>query len=158
MEMHVLRTTLAGTPRPRAEIGRQFRHRAGCRSTLPTEALPPQTDIYSDRLEVSTQYRVTIWEQPVVEGIPLGQVGWGEITFDLVDVENVQEAIRWAERQLTLDEGCYSRSGKAIHDREYVLYVRVPREGHFLQIAGWNPTVGSDEHNLRRTARTATQE
>jgi hypothetical protein len=53
-------------------------------------------------------------------------IGWGEMTFDLVDVEDVHEAIEWAEQQLAANRGPYSESGRPVRDREYVVYAKVP--------------------------------
>ena len=74
------------------------------------------------------------------------------MTIDLVGVEDVHEAIEWAERQLAENAGPYSRrSGDRVKDREYVLYAKVPREDRFVQIAGWDPSRDPDGENLRRS-------
>ena len=44
--------------------------------------------------EPSTDYRVTIWEHPAMEDVEPERIRWGEITFDLSDVQGVHEAIR----------------------------------------------------------------
>lgn len=41
---------------------------------------------------VTREYRVTIWEQPEMPGVDPSQIAWGEITFDLVGVQDVQIA------------------------------------------------------------------
>jgi hypothetical protein len=80
-------------------------------------------------------------------------MGWAELTLDLRDVEDVQEAIAWAEANIdaALDEG---RSGEAGHgERVYVLYVRVPGEDRYLHISGWVPVRSPDagrDYNLER--------
>ncbi|MGZ8694622.1 MAG: hypothetical protein ACXWYS_04205 [Gaiellaceae bacterium] len=107
----------------------------------------------------ATDYRVTIWEQPEMDGVDPELIGWGEMTFDLVGVQDIQEAIEWVEKQLAANQGPYSQSGRPVRDREYVLYVKVPTEEKFVQVAGWNPTVpaSSDRFpyrmNLRRVSR-----
>jgi|SRR5471032_3661792 len=101
---------------------------------------------------VTSEYRVTIWEQPEVPDVDPTQIGWGEITFDLVGVKDVHEAIQWAEQKLAANDGPYSsRSGTPVRDREYVLYVKVPDEDRFVQVAGWDPTRNPPAENLRRT-------
>jgi hypothetical protein len=77
-------------------------------------------------------------------------IGWGEITIDLVGVQDVHEAIQWAEQQLAANVGSYSRSGTPVRDREYVLYAKVPDEDRFVQIAGWDPSRNPAAENLRR--------
>ncbi len=67
----------------------------------------------------TTEYRVVLWEQPVVPGIDRVKVGWGELTVDLVDAGGVHEVIEWAEAQLAAGAGPYSKSARrAIADRE----------------------------------------
>jgi hypothetical protein len=105
---------------------------------------PPYPDFKTQSTEPTVEYRVTIWEQPEMEGVPDDQIGWGEITYDPDDVHSVHEAIEWAERKLVSDEGPYSRSGSPIRDREYVLFAKVPGEDRFLQLAGWDPTVNAE--------------
>jgi hypothetical protein len=34
----------------------------------------------------------------VMEDVPVEQIGWGEVTYDLEDVFSVHEAIAWAEQ------------------------------------------------------------
>jgi hypothetical protein len=115
---------------------------------------PPWPEFKSQRTEPTVEYRVTIWEQPVVE--TCRRIGSGGITYDLGDVESVHEAIEWAERMLVSDEGPYSRSGTPVRDREYVLFAKVPSEQRFLQISGWDPTINAEAappHNLPRQRR-----
>jgi hypothetical protein len=72
---------------------------------------------------VADEYRVTIWEQPATPDVDPTQVGWGEITFDLVGVTDVHEAVQRAEQKLAANNEPYSsRSGTPVRDREYVLY------------------------------------
>jgi hypothetical protein len=104
----------------------------------------------------TSEYRVTIWEQPEMNDIEAEMIGWGEVTFDLVGVQDVHEAIQWAEEKLAANEGPYSRSGAPVRDRVYVLFPRVPNEDRFVQIAGWDPTVNAKAeppYNLRRRHR-----
>jgi hypothetical protein len=66
-------------------------------------------------------------------------IGWGEMTIDVVDVEDVHVAIEWAARRLDANAGPYSGRGWPRPRSEYVLYAKVPGENRFLQIAGWDP-------------------
>ncbi len=38
---------------------------------------------------VTSEYRVTIWEQPELPDVDPEQIGWGEVTFDLVGVNDL---------------------------------------------------------------------
>jgi hypothetical protein len=40
-------------------------------------------------------------------GVDPEMIGWGETTFDLVDVEDVHEAVAWAKKQLPENAGPY---------------------------------------------------
>jgi hypothetical protein len=109
---------------------------------------------------------VVFWQQqlpPEGSGIPPEQMGWAELTFDLVGAEDVQDAIAWAESNIDdqLDE--INRAWAAMHpddraddnrderhgERVYVLYVKLPNKDWYLHIAGWNP-VAAGEYNLAR--------
>jgi hypothetical protein len=114
------------------------------------EVPPPYPEYKEHSTEPTHEYRVVIWEQPHMDGVDPEQIGWGEMTIDLVGVEDVHEAIEWAERRLSTNAGPYSRSDDAVRDREYVLYARVPDEDRYLQIAGWDPTRNTAGDNLRR--------
>ena len=115
------------------------------------EVKPPPYPESGVQWEAPThEYRVVLWEQPEMEDTDPDLIGWGEITFDLVGVQDVHEAIEWAEQQLAANAGPYSRSGTPVRDREYVLYTRVPDEDRFLQIAGWDPSRNPSTENLRR--------
>ena len=119
--------------------------------------MPPPYPEYREHWTTSTrEYRIVLWEQPVMEGVDPERIGWGEMTIDLVDVEDVHEAIEWAERRLVEDDGPYSRDGggELVRDREYVLYAKVPGEDRFLQIAGWDPSRNPQGDNLRRGAKS----
>jgi hypothetical protein len=59
---------------------------------------PPYPDWKRQDARPTAQYRVTFWEQPVMEDVPVEQIGWGEVTYDLEDVFSVHEAIAWAEQ------------------------------------------------------------
>ena len=92
-----------------------------------------------------------------MDDVPVNQIGWGEITYDLDGVDSVHEAIDWAERTLASNEGPYSRSGTPVRDREYVLFAKVPNEDRYLQLAGWDPTVNAEPappYNLPRQQRS----
>ena len=117
---------------------------------------PPWPEFKEQWTSPTSEYRVTIWEQPEMEDVEAAKIGWGEMTFDLSGVEDVHDAILWAEERLAANEGPYSGAGTPVRDREYVLYARVPDEDRFVQIAGWNPTVNASAeppHNLRRRLR-----
>jgi hypothetical protein len=115
--------------------------------------VPPPYPEYRGQTTPTHEYRVVLWEQPSIERIDPERVGWGEMTVDLVGVEDVHEAIEWAQRRLGENDGPYSRDGVPVRDREYVLYARVPGEDLFVQIAGWDPTNPHGD-NLRRRAKT----
>ncbi|HKP19622.1 MAG TPA: hypothetical protein VJT84_14195 [Gaiellaceae bacterium] len=118
---------------------------------------PPSSEFKTQWREPATEYRVTLWEQPVMESVPVDRIGWGEVTYDLDGVTSVQEAIEWAERLLTSGKGPYSCSGTPVRDREFVLFAKVPGEDKFLQLAGWDPTVNAPAappYNLPRQRRT----
>ncbi|HET6683067.1 MAG TPA: hypothetical protein VFG75_05165 [Gaiella sp.] len=90
-------------------------------------------------------YRVVFWQHqlpPVDSGIAPEQMGWAELTVDLVDVEDVQEAIEWAENRI--DEYLNIDGGEPHGERVYVLYVKVPREDRYLHISGWDPVRSPD--------------
>ena len=114
------------------------------------EVPPPYPEYYEHWTAPTREYRVVLWEQPVMEGLDPERIGWGEMTIDLVEIEDVHEAIECAERLLAKNEGPYSRGGNPVRDREYVLYAKVPDEERFLQIAGWDPTRNLESDNLRR--------
>ena len=103
----------------------------------------------------TTDYRVVLWEQPDFDGVPSDVIGWGEAAFDLTDVTDVHEVIRWAENQLASGAGCHSRAGQTVRDREYVVYARVqvPGENILVQIAGWDPSRSPKGANLARLKR-----
>jgi hypothetical protein len=122
------------------------------------KAKPPSSlDWKAQSTEPTTEYRVTFWEQPVMENVPAEHIGWGEVTYDLEGVNSVHEAIEWAEKTFASADGPYSRSGKTIRDREYVLFARVPGEDRFVQLAGSDPTVNAPStppFNLPRQPRS----
>src|SRR4051794_23537622 len=75
------------------------------------EVQPPPHPEYREQESVvpARDYRVVFWQQQLPSegsGIPPEQVGWAELTFDLVGAEDVQEAIAWAESNIgdQLDE------------------------------------------------------
>ena len=95
-----------------------------------------------DSVYAPTTYRVVLWEQPDVAGLDPESIGWGEAAFDLGGVGDVREVVRWAEAQLASGGGAYSRSGRAVRDREYVVYATVEMLGEktLVQVAGTDPT------------------
>jgi hypothetical protein len=124
-------------------------------------------DPYDDELwEVAAGYRVTLWEQPARPpdmgnprrgrwSAPPGsekiQMGWEEMTFELVGAQDVREAIRWAEAALASGEGPASRRGVPVQDREYVIYAKAQSVDRWLHLAGSTPVLPSNSpHNLRR--------
>ena len=113
---------------------------------------PPPYPAYREQwTEPTSEYRVVLWEQPEMEDTDAELIGWGEVTIDLVGVQDVHEAIEWAERQFAENAGPYSRSGGRVRDREYVLYAKVPGEDRFVQIAGFDPSRHPRGENLRRS-------
>ena len=114
------------------------------------EARPaPYPDYKLQPSAPTTDYRVTVWEQPEAAEIHPDSVGWVETTYDLVEVRDVREAIEWAERRIVEGAGD-SGSGPSAQDREYVLYAKAPRSDQWIQIAGWDPTkVGENLSRFR---------
>ena len=100
----------------------------------------------------TTAYRVVLWEQPDLDGVSPDRIGWAEAAFDLTDVADVHEVIRWAEDQLASGAGTHTRAGQAVRDREYVVYAKVQlaAEDILVQIAGWDPSRNPASENLRR--------
>ena len=98
-------------------------------------------------------YRVVFWQHqlpPEASGIAAEDMGWAELTFTLSDVQDVHEAIEWAERNIDVE---LDKDGSGPHgERLYVLYAKVPRPyggtDWFVQIAGWDPTSAGE--NLER--------
>ena len=95
-----------------------------------------------DSVVVPVAFRVVLWEQPEVEGVHPESIGWGEVAFDLTGVDDVREVVRWAEDELASSAGCYSKAGRAVRDREYVVYATVEAQGErtLVQVAGRDPT------------------
>lgn len=118
--------------------------------------LSPFPDYKNERYEVAGPYRVTIWEQPSSPDIDPADMAWHETTYDLGGPHDVRDVIRWAENTLALDKGPLSSEGVPVHDREYVIYARVLHGDRWLQLAGWDPTRGSEsQRNLARLTRPA---
>jgi hypothetical protein len=110
-------------------------------------------------------YRVVFWQQqlpPEGSGIAPEQMGWAELTLDLVGADDVQDAIAWAESNIDIQLDEVNRAWAEMHpddradehhgERVYVLYVKVPNEDWYLHIAGWNPVRAPEagEFNLGR--------
>jgi hypothetical protein len=119
------------------------------------EVRPPPYPEYREQGAVPTrEYRVVFWQHqlpPPVGDVPPEQMGWAELTIDLADVEDVHEAIAWAESHI--DEELDKDSGEGPHgERVYVLYAKVPGEDWYIHIAGWDPVVSPEapEANLHR--------
>jgi hypothetical protein len=106
-----------------------------------------------DPVAPTTAYRVVLWEQPDLDDVPPESIGWGEAAFDLTEVDNVQEVIRWAAEQLASGAGYHSQAGRAVRDREYVVYAKVPGEDLLIQITGWDPSRNARGDNLPRLRR-----
>jgi len=85
--------------------------------------------------------------------VPPDRIGWGEAAFDLTNVSDVREVLQWAEEQLASGAGGHSRAGRAVRDREYVVYAKVPGEDTLVQIAAWDPTRASQADTLPRFGR-----
>jgi hypothetical protein len=111
----------------------------------------PYPDYHNESYWPAATYRASLWEQPEHPDIDPERLAWHEMTFDLVDAQDVREAISWAESKLAAGEGLLSEDGVRVQDREYVIYARVPTEDRWLQVAGWLPTrPPAAPHNLRR--------
>ena len=97
-------------------------------------------------------YRVVLWQHqlpPEGSGISPDQMAWSELTCDLTDVEDVQEAIEWAETHI--DKELDKDSAGPHEERRYVLYAKVPGRDFFVQLAGCDPTRDGDPFNLDRS-------
>ena len=113
----------------------------------------PAPDVYDDESwELAVAYRVTLWERPADppdaepaqagwSPAPEAPMGWEEMTFELVGTRDVREAIQWAEAALASGEGPASRSGRAVDDRECVIYAKLQTEDRWLQVAGRPPVL-----------------
>jgi flavin reductase (DIM6/NTAB) family NADH-FMN oxidoreductase RutF len=119
------------------------------------EAQPPPYPDYRQQKAVPTRdYRVVFWQHqlpPEGSNIRPDEMGWSELTIDLVGVEDVHEAIAWAECHIDdeLDKDDPGPHG----ERSYVLYVKVPDEDWFVQIAGWDPTRAPDAAGVDNLSR-----
>jgi hypothetical protein len=98
-------------------------------------------------------YRVVFWNHQLPrEGNSAEQMGWAELTIDVVDAEDVHEVIAWAERYLV--EFAEEWPGS---EHTYCLYAMVPEEagmlevGEMLHIAGADPTVDPEHDTFRRS-------
>jgi NADH:ubiquinone oxidoreductase subunit len=116
------------------------------------DVVPPPYPEYREQGALATrEYRVVFWQHqlpPEGSGIPAEQMGWSEHTVDLVKVDDVLEAIAWAEDHI--DEYTDAASHA---ECTYVLFAKVPGEDWMLQIAGRDPTVepgAPAEANLSR--------
>ena len=78
-------------------------------------------------------------------------MGWAELTIDLEDVQDVHEAVEWAETNIDVE---LDKEGSGRHGaRVYVLYAKAPQpyfgEDSWIQIAGWDPTSAGPNLNRR---------
>jgi hypothetical protein len=97
---------------------------------------PPYPGYRDQGTAPTRDYRVVFWEKQ----LPPSE-GWSELTLDVADVNEVHEAIAWAEATIDkqLDQ---NRSPDQPHgERIYCLYAKVPGEDWFVHIAGWNPVI-----------------
>jgi len=97
-----------------------------------------------DKVLDGADYRVVFWEHelpPSGSSIAPGQMAWTCFAVDLTEARDVHEAIAWANSNLdpVLDAATPGPHG----ERTYVLYVRVPGEPTYVQIAGDDPVAGS---------------
>jgi len=108
----------------------------------------PQHPEYATQQEVEAcrDYRLVLWEHqlpPEGSGVAPEHMAWTELTVDVLDAQDVQEVIEWAEANI--HEALTVRNTDRPHgERVYVLYVKVPREDRYLQILGWDPTRSTD--------------
>jgi hypothetical protein len=124
---------------------------------LEVEVQPPPYPEYYEQATLPTRdYRVVFWEHqlpPEGSGLAPEEMGWSELTLDLTDVQDVHEAIAWAESNL---EAELDKDGPDPHgERVYVLYAKAPQpdeDGNdwFVWIAGWDPTRVGDNLDRRR--------
>jgi hypothetical protein len=119
------------------------------------EVKPPPYPEYREETTIPTRdYRVVFWEQQLPpKGLKIRrrEMGWAELTIDLADVQDVHEAIEWAENNIDVE---LDKDGSRPHgDRVYVLYAKVPQlyGGRYwwVQIAGWDPTRAGDNLDRR---------
>jgi hypothetical protein len=64
---------------------------------------PPYPEYKTQHVEPTREYRVVVWQHqlpPPGSSIAPDEMGWSELTLDLTEVEDVQEAIAWAEGHL----------------------------------------------------------
>ena len=102
---------------------------------------PPFPEYRSQGKVPTREYRVVFWERGLPSPGDQHEQGWAELTVDLSGVEDVQEAITWAEANIDhqLDE---HRSPDTPHgERIYCLYAKVPGESWYVHIAGWDPVI-----------------
>jgi hypothetical protein len=121
------------------------------------EVKPPPYPEYREQATFTTRdYRVVFWEHqlpPEGSGIAPDEMGWSELTLDLTDVQDVHEAIAWAESNLDAE---LDKDGAGPHgERVYVLSAKAPQPDHegedwFVQIAGWDPTRAVDNLDRRQ--------
>jgi hypothetical protein len=104
---------------------------------------PPYPQYRSQRVTPSHEYRVVFWEHqlPPSSSVAPDEMAWAELTVDLADVQDVHEAIKWAEAHI--DEQLNGGdAGRPHGERLDVLCVKSPEEDEYIQIAGGDPTIG----------------
>ena len=107
---------------------------------------PPYPDYREQGAAPTRDYRVVFWEHQLPSGDDRpDEMGWAELTVELADVEDVQEAIAWAEANIDeqLDQGSLPDAPHG--DRIYCLYAKVPDTNSFVHIAGWDPVIAPGE-------------
>ncbi len=128
-----------------------------------TQASAPDLDGHTQEMEVhdppypeyreqgawpTHDYRIVFWQHqlpPPGSDISVEQMGWSELTRDVVGAEDVHEVIAWAESHI--DE--YT-DPEGHSERTYILYAKVPDEPWMLHLAGVDPTVQPVHNTFRR--------
>jgi hypothetical protein len=118
---------------------------------------PPYPEYREQGSLATRNYRVVFWNHQVPpEGHSAEQMGWAELTIDVVDAEDVHEVIAWAEAYLV--DFAEEFPGT---EHTYCLYAMVLPEarmthsggGQFemLHLAGADPTVDPTHSAFRRS-------
>jgi hypothetical protein len=81
------------------------------------EAKPPPYPEYREhQTEPTSEYRVVLWEQPEMEDTDPESIGWGELTIDLIGVQDVHKAIETQRRSLRTTSLVGNRRGRRSGD------------------------------------------
>jgi hypothetical protein len=105
-----------------------------------------------DSVQLAAEYRVVFWEHqlpPEGSGIADEKMAWTCFALDLTGVQDVYEAIEWADEHVNSFFDRASRQ-ESHGERLYVLYAKVPAKDVYLHIAGWDPVSAESAKNLRR--------